>query len=82
MPADGLSGRPNLPGYILFLPFTLVRIQPGAREYLLHARILEQAVIDCVREKRCTRDLGGPLGTRATGDVVRDRAREIAGRQG
>jgi 3-isopropylmalate dehydrogenase len=45
------------------------------------AQLLEQAVVECVREMRCTRDLGGPLGTRETGDAVRDRVMELAGRQ-
>jgi 3-isopropylmalate dehydrogenase len=42
------------------------------------ARILERAVVDCVRGRQCTRDLGGPLGTRATGDAIRDRVRVLA----
>jgi isocitrate/isopropylmalate dehydrogenase len=46
------------------------------------AELIERAVVDCVREMRCTRDLGGPLGTRETGDAVRDRIREIAADQG
>ncbi len=41
------------------------------------ARLLEGAVVDCVREGRTTRDLGGPLGTREVGDEVR---RHIRGR--
>jgi len=39
------------------------------------ARILEAAVTDCVRSGRTTRDLGGPLGTRAVGEEVRRRLR-------
>ena len=46
------------------------------------AELIERAVVGCVREMRCTRDLGGPLGTRETGDAVRDRIREIAADQG
>jgi 3-isopropylmalate dehydrogenase len=46
------------------------------------AQLIERAVVGCVREMRCTRDLGGPLGTRETGDAVLDRIREIAADQG
>jgi 3-isopropylmalate dehydrogenase len=45
------------------------------------AQMLERAVVECVREKRCTRDLGGPLGTRETGDAVLDRVRKLAADQ-
>jgi 3-isopropylmalate dehydrogenase len=34
------------------------------------ARKVEKAVEACTRERRCTRDLGGDLGTAATGDAV------------
>ncbi|MFQ5702063.1 MAG: isocitrate/isopropylmalate dehydrogenase family protein, partial [Acidobacteriota bacterium] len=33
-------------------------------------QLLEQAVIRCLRAKKCTRDLGGDLGTSETGDAV------------
>ena len=39
------------------------------------SRLLEEAVAGCVREGRTTRDLGGPLGTRAVGDEVQRRIR-------
>lgn len=37
------------------------------------ARLLEDAVVDCIREGRTTRDLGGALGTREVGAEVRRR---------
>jgi isocitrate/isopropylmalate dehydrogenase len=40
------------------------------------ARVLEAAVVACVREGETTQDLGGPLGTREFGEAVRRRIRE------
>ncbi len=37
------------------------------------ARLIESAVIDCLRERRTTRDLGGDLGTREVGEEIRQR---------
>ena len=42
------------------------------------ARLIEQAVIACVREGRTSRDLGGPLGTREVGEEVRRRMHDAA----
>lgn len=39
------------------------------------ARWIEQAVNACVRDRRCTRDLGGGLGTIETGAAIRERLR-------
>jgi 3-isopropylmalate dehydrogenase len=39
------------------------------------ARLLEEAVIGCVREGRTTRDLGGSLGTRQVGEEICRRVR-------
>jgi 3-isopropylmalate dehydrogenase len=43
------------------------------------ARLLEEAVLGCVRDGRTTRDLGGPLGTIQAGEEVRERMRAAAG---
>jgi 3-isopropylmalate dehydrogenase len=37
------------------------------------ARLIERAVIDCLRDGRTTRDLGGDLGTREVGEEIRRR---------
>jgi 3-isopropylmalate dehydrogenase len=34
------------------------------------ARLIEQSVVSCLRDGRCTRDVGGTLGTAETGDAV------------
>ena len=39
------------------------------------ARLLEDAVVGCIREGRTTRDLGGDLGTREVGEEIRRRVR-------
>jgi 3-isopropylmalate dehydrogenase len=39
---------------------------------------IEQAVKDCLDERECTADVGGRLGTRATGDAVARRVRTRA----
>jgi len=40
------------------------------------ARGIEQAVVDCLGAFECTRDVGGKLGTAATGDAVAQRLRK------
>ena len=39
------------------------------------AHRLESAVLDAIREKKTTQDLGGPLGTREAGDCIVERLR-------
>ena len=39
------------------------------------AKAVEDAVRECVRSGKCTQDLGGSLGTAATGDFVAERVR-------
>ncbi len=41
-------------------------------------RLVEEAVVDCLRDRRCTRDLGGSLGTAETGDAVCAAIRKLA----
>ena len=40
------------------------------------AREIERAVVDCLGAFECTRDVGGKLGTAATGDAVAQRLRK------
>lgn len=40
------------------------------------AREIERAVVACLAAGECTRDVGGHLGTAATGDAVARRVRE------
>ncbi len=42
------------------------------------ARLLEGAVVGCLRERRTTRDLGGSLGTREVGEEIRRRLCDAA----
>jgi len=41
-------------------------------------RLVEEAVVECLRERLCTRDLGGSLGTAETGDAVGAAIRRLA----
>ncbi len=43
------------------------------------AACIERAVVECLAAAECTADLGGTLGTRATGDAVARRVRAVRG---
>lgn len=43
---------------------------------------IESAVRQCIRDKACTEDVGGNLGTRAVGKEIRRRIQEYAGETG
>jgi isocitrate/isopropylmalate dehydrogenase len=42
------------------------------------AKGMEAAVVACLEAGECTQDVGGKLGTAATGDAVARRLREVA----
>jgi len=42
------------------------------------ARLVEAAVVDCMEKGRTTKDLGGSLGTKASGDAVCEAIRRLA----
>jgi 3-isopropylmalate dehydrogenase len=42
------------------------------------AQAVETAVVACLEAGECTQDVGGKLGTAATGDAVTRRLREVA----
>ena len=62
------TGRANPFGAILTAALMLDHV--GQREA---AAALEAAVTACVREKRCTRDIGGTLSTSEAGDAICDK---------
>jgi len=41
------------------------------------AQAMEGAVVACLEARECTQDVGGKLGTAATGDAVAARLREV-----
>jgi 3-isopropylmalate dehydrogenase len=59
------TGRANPFGAILTMALLLDYV--GRRE---EASAVEAAVAACVREKRCTKDIGGSLTTSQAGDAV------------
>ncbi|MBI3013661.1 MAG: 3-isopropylmalate dehydrogenase [Candidatus Tectomicrobia bacterium] len=42
------------------------------------AAVVEEAVVEAIRRRQVTRDLGGPLGTREVGDFIRREIGELA----
>jgi 3-isopropylmalate dehydrogenase len=65
--APGFAGKniANPVGAILSAQMMLDHLQ-----WQHEARLIEQAVQECLRENKCTADIGGTLGTREVGDAV------------
>lgn len=74
------GSAPDIAGQDIANPFSLVLSasmllswhaqRSGNAAYLQAAQAIDQAVEDCIANGECTRDVGGKLGTHATGQAV------------